>query len=269
VPRSKPVSRREIKAREEEFFGLGRVAASPKRLKGDKSEPSDESGLGLGAALPSRLNRKQLPSWDFSEPIKILRIKDEKSRHRCQKELTLVVSIYFLEQFSEKQETPDRKACSLKREKQWRKRRQHHLAELEQALRTKDGNLANTLIRRLWSVQLPQALEQEVHRSKATNSLEQRVATLREKYEKAASGHGRIRSYALTHLVQRLQLLASEHRQCLTWRGRNIPPELIGFIRATLDAAEIRAAGYDNPSKLRKHMIKPPKNGNCEVKPTY
>jgi hypothetical protein len=63
VPRSKPVSQRDIKARED--FGLGPVA---ERLKGDKSGAREESGLGSGAASPSRLNRKKLPSWDFSEP---------------------------------------------------------------------------------------------------------------------------------------------------------------------------------------------------------
>jgi hypothetical protein len=264
VPRCKPVSQREIKARE--GFGLGPVAASSKRSTGDKGGALKDTGLGADAALSSK--SKQLPSWDFSEPIKILEIRDDKSCIRCQEELTLACRTFFLEQFAEKQETPDRKACSLQREKQWRKRRQHDLAELEQALRTKDGNLASTLVRRIRNVQLPQALEQEVYRLKATNSQEHSVATQRKKYENAASGRGRIKSHALTHLVQRLQLLASEHRRCLTWSGRNIPRDLIRFIRDTLAAAGIRPAGDNNPSKLRQHMIKPPKNRNRQVKPT-
>jgi hypothetical protein len=216
VPRSKPVSQREIKAREK--FGLGPVAAY-KQLRGD-SGARKASGPGSGAASPSRPNSQQLLSWDFNEPIEILRIKDDEIRRRCQEELTLACRTFFLEQFSEKQETPHRKAYSLKREKRWSKQRQQYLAELERV--AKDGNLASeTLVRRVWAVQLPQALEQEVYRLKGTNSLGQSVVFLREQYEKAASSRGRVRSYALTHLVHRLQALASEHRPCLTRSGRN------------------------------------------------
>jgi hypothetical protein len=244
MPRSKPVSQREIKAREE--FGLGPVAASP-----------------------SRLNSKQWPSWDFSEPMNVLRIKGDKKRSRCKEALTLVCKSFFLEEFAEKQETPDRKACSLQRTQQWRKQWQRYLAELKHAVRTKNKKAANTLVRRMWGVQIPQMLEQEVYRLRG-DPIEQNVAMLQEKYKKA-SRRGRVKSLALARLIHRLQALASEHRRDLIWLGRNIPPDLIRFVRATLEAAGIRHAGHDNPSKLRKHMIKydpkskPPPEPDLEI----
>ena len=206
MPSPKPLSQRDVQAREE--LGLGR----------------------------QRKNSRQWPPWDFSKPIEILRIKADKKR-RCNEELTFLCKTFFLEQLGEKQETPARKARSL----------QH-------------------LVRRMRSVQLPQALEQEICRmQRQGDSIEQSVATLQEKYRKA-SHRGRIKSHALTRLIHRLQGLASEYRPCLTWRSRNVPPDLIRFIRATLAVAGIRHAGGNNPSKFRKHMVKPAKTTKSPAK---
>jgi hypothetical protein len=232
VPSPKPLSQRDVQAREE--LGLGR----------------------------QRKNSRQWPPWDFSKPIEILRIKADKKR-RCNEELTFLCKTFFLEQLGEKQETPARKARSLQQAQQWRKRLQRYLAELEQA---KDEKAVSTLVRRMRSVQLPQALEQEICRmQRQGDSIEQSVATLQEKYRKA-SHRGRIKSHALTRLIHRLQGLASEYRPCLTWRSRNVPPDLIRFIRATLAVAGIRHAGGNNPSKFRKHMVKPAKTTKSPAK---
>jgi hypothetical protein len=76
---------------------------------------------------------------------------------------------------------------------------------------------------------------------------------------KSASGPGRDASYALVHTVHKLLALASHYAPDLTWTGRNIPPELITFLIATLDAAGIKHPDFaENPSKFRQLMIKPP-----------
>jgi hypothetical protein len=82
--------------------------------------------------------------------------------------------------------------------------------------------------------------------------------TLRDLH-KRASRPGRNESHALIRLIHRLQALASYYAPNLTWKRRNIPPQLLGFIFQALDAAEIKPPGFDeNPSKFRRLLHKLP-----------
>ena len=90
---------------------------------------------------------------------------------------------------------------------------------------------------------------------------------LRNRY-KSVSRPGGGTSHALTHTIHRLQTLASDYAPELTWKRRNIPPDLISFLMTTLEAAGIRHPDFAvNPSKFRQLMIKPCRKQKQSLEP--
>jgi hypothetical protein len=107
---------------------------------------------------------------------------------------------------------------------------------------------------------LARSLEQEAARLQAKGAPPvECFMTLRDCY-KSASRPGRNESHALIHLIHRLQALASDYAPNLTWKRRNIPPQLLYFIFQALDAAKIKHPEFaENPSKFRRLLRKAPR----------
>jgi hypothetical protein len=202
----------------------------------------------LNEAAPKAINHiHQVSStWDFDEAVEILarrrgcRLTGKKDRHNCRAQIAFICRLGELERLAETQETSGSKASAFQKERRWYKRRQRATS--------------------LPSPRLPQALEQEAARLQAAGALpDESFVVLRDRY-KSASGPGRGASRALVHTVRRLQALASYYAPDLTWTRRDIPPELITFLVATLDAVEINHPDFGvNPSKFRRLMLKPPR----------
>ena len=114
---------------------------------------------------------------------------------------------------------------------------------------------------------LPQSLEWEAVGLQSEGlSPEESFRALTDRYRRQSQG-GDKKSYALRDTVQRLQTFAGQKNKNLIWRDRNIPPGLVEFIIAALDAAKI--TDYpdfgENPSNFRRLMIKPAKAAEAKA----
>jgi hypothetical protein len=223
-------------------------------------EKRNAFGLGPRSAAPDFENTTRVSArhtWRFADAIKILKIKEHAKRRRCREELTFICKLYFLDKMAESQETPARKAQAFQHEKRWKKRRSFLWAQLKCS--HIDGKRAQFILGRIRDVQLPMALEQEAWRQQAMThgSLKKSYVSLQKKYARM-SKRGRPQSYALTHLIQRLQALASGFCSSLTWCERNMPKELVSFIVSVLEEVKIDYVKFDdNPSKFRRLFIRP------------
>jgi hypothetical protein len=201
--------------------------------------------------------------WDFGDAFDALGVSDLRRRKLC-KELSLICQLYWLTVKGEKQETPARKAEAFKKARRQYPKRQRALKQLEKArkLRAK-GNVngaeriekkANRTLQHPW---LPAALEYEAARLQLNGTDPvQSFIELDKRYRQQSRG-GNEQSFALIQTVHRLQGFASKVDEKLTWRSRNIPPKLISFVIAVLNAASIKHPNFeDNPSKFRLLMIK-------------
>jgi hypothetical protein len=238
MPRRKPITDRDIRAREQ--FGFGSIPFNA------KSEVSRQS---LG------------DSWDFSDALDWLGIRDVDARRECQKELTEICLLHELVRFGERQETPARKAEALHKARRQYKKRERAFKQIKEAdeLRAKGAvkgaHKAVRILRQPW---LPAALEQEAGRLAQSEGLSWIEAYVElEKRYRRRSVPGRRESHTLAQTIRRLQDLASRADGTHTWRNRTIPPRLISFLQAALMAAGIQYPGYEhNPSKFRKLMRK-------------
>jgi hypothetical protein len=242
LPRRKPITDRDIRAREQ--FGFGPIPFNA------KNEVSRQS---LG------------DSWDFSDALDCLGTRDVDGRRECQKEMTEICRLHELIRFGERQETPARKAEALHKARRQCKQRERAFKQIKESdeLQAK-GDIkgaqqihhdAVRILRRPW---LPLALEQEVGRLAQSEglSLIEAYVELEKRYRRR-SVPGRRESHTLAQTIRRLQDLASRADGTLTWRNQTIPPRLISFLQAALMAAGIRYPSYDhNPSKFRKLMGK-------------
>jgi hypothetical protein len=201
-------------------------------------------------------------AWDFNQALDILNIPD-RARPQCERELLLIGALYHETRLIEAQLTPARKKETFQRAGRWYRRRQPVVDKMQRLLNnglTKEARLLFLeVVRMSW---LPQSLEWEAVRLQSEGlSPEESFRTLRDRYERQSRGGGN-ESDALRNAVQRLQTFAGQKNKNLIWRNRNIPPDLIPFIIAALEAAEI--THYPdffggNPSKFRRLMIKPVK----------
>jgi len=202
--------------------------------------------------------------WGFGDAFDVLGISDLRRQELCNEELGLICRLYWLTVKGEKQETPARKAEAFKKARRQYPKRQRALEQLEKArnLRNKgdvDGadRIRKKAIHTLQQFSLPTALEQEAGRLQLKGSDPVQSFIELDKRYRRLSRAGNKQSIALIQTVRRLQGFASNLDDKLTWRSRNIPPKLISFIIAALNAASINHPDFeDNPSKFRLLMIK-------------
>ena len=242
MPRRKPITDRDIRAREQ--FGFGSIPFN---------------------AINEVARQSLGDSWDFSDALDWLGIRDVDARRECQKELTEICLLHELVRFGERQETPARKAEALHKARRQYKKRERASKQIKEAdeLQAK-GDIKGAqqirhkgarILRQPW---LPLALEQEAGRlvqSEGCSWIEAYVEL--EKRYRRRSVPGRRESHTLAQTIRRLQDLAWSVDRKLSWRNRTIPPRLISFLQAALMAAGIQYPSYDhNPSKFRKLMRK-------------
>ncbi len=239
MPRSKPVTINDIKAREK--FGLGPVLAS------------DETVCGHGKR------------WDFSSALDELDIRDKKARDRAAIKLLQICRMHSLAVRVEGQETPGRIAASYKKA-------QHEYLEATRQLERARKQRANgkereaRLIEKkayevltLWPSWLPPALGMEASRL----HLEKRsageyltrleiLARLKAQYGTKAS-QGKYKNFALEQTIQRLRWFAEWENRSLKRTTRRFPKKLISFLHEALKAAGIPYPDYYNhPTKFRR-----------------
>jgi len=236
----KPFTQREIEARRRLGFG-------PVPLKPVHSPCYDLFVANFELLNENRIHQVS-STWDFNEAVEILahqrgsRVVTGKDRDDCRAQIDSICRLDTLERLAEKQETNGAKASAFQKARRWNKWRKRALPEP--------------------SPWLPQSLEQEAGLLQAAGaSPDESFVILRDWY-RSASRPGRGASLALLHTVQRLQLLASHWVRDLGWTRRNTPTALIDFLVTVLDAAGIRHPGFvENPSKLRRLMLKPARRG--------
>jgi hypothetical protein len=250
MPRPDPLTQHAINSRAKLGFSL--IQASTK----------DQGRVPPGTSESQRRCLR-----NFNDALDILGVTGARTRTRSRNELALICKLYELVRLVEDQETPARKREAFQRASRPYRRRQSALRDIEIASRLWDEGdkgrakqLFASAIRTLRSGEwLAQSLEQEVHRLQSEGlSAEESFRALRDRYRRE-SRVGHHASHALRDTIHRLQAFASGIDKRLKWRDRRSPPKLIPFIIAVLTAAKIKHSGFvNNPSKLRRMMIKPP-----------
>ena len=184
----------------------------------------------------------------YDEALKTLAVKVDL-RSRCAEELDCIFRRYRLHKLVEQQETPGRKAQAFRKERRWRKQREHG---------------------RKRAPRLPVALEQEIWREVLKGRspdgallTDTDVARLTEgalaELSRKPSNPGRIESYALMHAARGLQELASRYRREWAWASGERPPrQLVDFIRNTfINSAGIPCPDEHNQDRLTALMVSP------------
>jgi hypothetical protein len=271
MPRGK-FTERDIEEREK--FGLGPRPATPYRE---------------GAPARNVDNNHPLPClYNFDEALEILGLGSVKAprKRRYEHELTFICRAHELALCAEEKETAARKAEALQRAPRLYRRRQQALKRIAAAQQRKergegvpaDRETTREAMRILRNQNwLPQSLEQEVMRLQLStgSSFEDCCRELMKQY-RSRSTPGRNETNALRNTIHALQAFASDidskfawmdrrknsghmQRRRSTTTGRNIPPALIQFLVAVLDAACIKHPDTaDSPSKFRRLMARPP-----------
>jgi hypothetical protein len=240
MPRRAPLTQRQIEDRQK--FGFGPRKAIPRR--------------------PDGAPEQKVRSYNFGNAFYWLGEMDAKTRGARERELNTIVCAHKLALCVEKQETPAAKAEALQRAPRLYPHRQRALACIQATRLDKDpvaqrrrSEAMCVLKDKRW---LPQSLEQEVARLQLSSgrSFEECCKEL-ETWYRSKSRWGRNETNALRNTMHALQALACGVNKKLTWqRGKNISPDLIGFLTDVLDAAKIECPSYeDSPAKFRRLLI--------------
>jgi hypothetical protein len=274
MPRQPPLTQRDIKDRER--FGLGPISAIP-------------------GSLPPEVREGSHPRpYNFDEALEILGLGSvaAQTKRRYEFELAFICRAHELAVRAEKEETAARKAEALQRAPRLYRRRQLALERIAaltraQMLPAENDSGRETVRQTCEAVRvlrnedwLPQSLEQEVMRLQLSTggSFEDCCRELAKQY-RSRSVVGRNETNALRNTVHALQAFVSgindEIDEKFTWKdrrknsdhtgrrrspttGRNIPPRLIPFLVAVLDAAGIKHPSTETSlSKFRRLMAGP------------
>jgi hypothetical protein len=193
--------------------------------------------------------RRVARGWNFDEAIDLLNIREPAGRERFRHELIRICALYRLEVVAEGQETPARKAATLKkaiRVARWSPPDGEPLRPMRDSIDTLRLNLAS----------LPPALAMEVVREMQRGlTLDESLAALRTLYLRETRP-GPKHSYASRNAVHRLEACACQWDRSLGGLDLKSRRRLKDFILATLRAARIRRPDPDNnPSKFNKLRV--------------
>jgi hypothetical protein len=148
LPRRRPLTQNDIKARERFWFAP------------------------IPVGIQSKDGKQNLSSrWDFGDALECLGITNTDARTKYQERLDLICKLHWLTRFGEGQETPARKAEAFQRAPRQYKRRQAALEQAKKADKLEgkaEADAADRLrrqaVRVLGQPYLPQALELEAAR---------------------------------------------------------------------------------------------------------
>jgi hypothetical protein len=250
--------------------------------KGDampRRPPFNRGAIEARGKTASQQQARLCP-YDFSYAFDILGVPDEQCS-RCERELALICDQYRLSRRAEEQETPAAKAEALQRayrlypirqraleriavaRKQLGLEPEPHQGEVlpsEKDLHPKTRERIRGHLRVLQDKRwLAPSLEQEVMRLQlSTGRSWQRCCLELQRQYRHQSRLGPKTSDTLRYTIHRLQTFASGIDKKLTWRGGKIPPKLLSFLIAVLEAAGIKHPDFDNnASKFRRLLCKP------------
>jgi hypothetical protein len=257
LPRSKPLTRGQIERRR---------------------------AFGFAPDTPTH-DGNQTPScpYNFNEALECLGLADVSTERKrdYERQLDTITRAHRLAVRVEHEETPATKAEAFEGAIQSCERLGHIvdcIADISLSEKGIKRELERYLLEeaRLWR-RLPAALAHELRRRQLLSnghSLADCCRELRDHY-RSKSKLGRNKTFALRNTIHRLQAFVSAIDKKLTWMdpdtrketglkrrakatGRNIPGDLIRFLTAVLDVAEIEHPSYENsPSKFRRLMIGP------------
>ena len=172
---------------------------------------------------------------------------DENLRRRCAEELDCILRALRLNKACGAAGNAGKKGASLpKRAAMAEAARTRTQARAAASPRPSTGNVAEVL-----KGQSPDgALLTDIDVARLTGRALAELSEL--------SNPGRIKSYALMHLVRGLQDLASRYRKEWAWAtGERPPRQLVEFIRDTLNSADIPCPDEHNQDRLVALMVSP------------